>query len=1642
VRQRARSLLWRAGQLVLIALPVALLGLAGAMYLWQVKLAVEESLPPALRDYARRQAQLDVQVERVRLGWNRILLTYPEVRTLSGERLLRARYLEVRLPADGAPLTIELDRPEVWLQRDRQGVWNIDPLLRQPRPPEPTPFTFRVRAQGGTLYFDDLLPDAPVRATLWAQEFTLSQPRIGQAITLRGVSDALGDVQARALSDGKRWLIEIDAAQVQGARFKPYLPRTEFDLAQATGQVSAQIVYAPDQPLQVQGTAQGVAQGATYRRKPLPWREAAFALAFTESHISGELTARDGSLRLQGVVDWSGRAVQVDAQVGAVGEDAAALWRLLRDDPPRVQGRYQAQLRIQGALDDLQAQGAVALARVRTAQGDLRNLRGSVAFAQGQLLLPALSAEYAGHTVQGKLWLDTRQDTPELRLYAQANRLPLQRVPALREVQLSGEADVSLLVYGRLDAPTVEANLRMDALRYANQRIGGLRARVQYADGALTIPLATLQGALGAVYLSGEVRDLTSDDPRFDLSVDASEVDLNLLAQLLGDANGADESLRLDGIGYLTAQLRGSLQSPEAVAEAVVFDGRVGDLGAEIAVVNLNLLERELRITQAQILRRAAQLVASGKVQLPETPDQPPRFQLAGDLYEFDLASVPDWLRRELPLTGLASGRFEAQGEPQEWQLRASLYAESLQYDQTVVRDNTAQVIVQARDGAVQVDVVSAQARVGDGALLARGQWRSNGQFEAQWLLENAALDALAPYLPVEYRLTGRATVKGEASGTPDAPNVRVQLHGSQIALNGALLGDVEGWAAFKYSPSPKRPAPAEETLQWGEQEVENPLLKVPPVIPIAGTQFTKMSEIEDPLLKVPPVNRGNRAGAWLGSPREAGETSASAWFGSPREAGGTSASAWFGSPREAGGTLRRGAVQDFSHTGQSGGSLTAGFTLRTPDGEARLALHECDLQRQQVHLTAETSALPIEWLQRVVRAVPDALPPAVAERIETLQGTVQASLRLEGALREPLAQLRLNAEQLEWRAQSLGSLSVQAEWVGLSSGDAPAADTDLARVVETVRRLRTQRAALQQLRWQAETARLEAQARYTPERLTVDLEAAQLPLRWARLWDPSLPEVDGAFDLSLIANGAPKSPELTLSATLSQLNYAGYTVDQILFSQIEVREGAIQTDDALIRMGDYQARLSGRLPFHWSPISIPDDEPIRIQARLREQPLTILSLVAPIDPARTQGAIDALLEIEGTLAEPQPRGRLTITDGALALQDLRTALQDIGLQVAFDGREARIVQAQARSSEGGSLRIEGGVDLSGEQAVANLTLRADGLTLREPKLPVLEGSAQAVVSGAVQVQGALTEPQVQGALRVQRGFLYLPPELPERTAGEPLPVNPRFDLRVDIADEFTLRNPNLDARMEGALQIGGALQSPSLSGEFSLRSGALSLPTARLRIEPDSVARLNYPFTNAAGETIARIELDVRASTSVVAPDFTGDPIRYRVEVDVRGPLDDPERLQLTARSDPPGLSEQRILSLLGRGQVLAAIARGDDPARVFREQLGDILTAQVLPGLLAPLETGIAEAFDLEQFTLDYTGLRPASLYLVKNLFDGVGIAYRRGIGVAGNEYQARLFYRLPFRNRLLQRLRVGFGFDHTGNRFVFIEGSLLFR
>jgi autotransporter translocation and assembly factor TamB len=548
-----------------------------------------------------------------------------------------------------------------------------------------------------------------------------------------------------------------------------------------------------------------------------------------------------------------------------------------------------------------------------------------------------------------------------------------------------------------------------------------------------------------------------------------------------------------------------------------------------------------------------------------------------------------------------------------------------------------------------------------------------------------------------------------------------------------------------------------------------------------------------------------------------------------------------------------------------------------------------------------------------------------------------------------------------------------------------------------------------------------------------------------------------------MLATGSPKQPELTLSATVQRLelplsspsdpsDLSGgsnasqpptFPIDQLLFSRIEVREGAITTEDALIQVRDYRARLSGQLPFRWSSRTIPRDEPISVHLTIKEQPLRLLELFLPIDVERTAGTLNARLDIEGTLDELKPRGELQIAQGSLALESFSTYLHELGLQVEFDGQQARIVQAQARSSAGGQLDLTGAIDVAREEPVLALSGRLQRFTLNEPRLP-MGGSARGHLDGEFSLRGTLKKPQLAAHLKVLDGFLSLPAEMQMAQGGFALPANPELNVQIQVAPGFTLRNPNLDARMEGALQISGTLGEPRASGTFSLQGGALNLPTARLRLQPESLILLTYPHTTPTGETIARLELDVRATTTVVALDYTGDPQRYRVELDIRGPLDDPQRFQMVARSDPPGLSEQRILSLLGRGSALEALARGDNPVQIFRQQLSEVVAGQVMPALLSPLETGIAEALGLEQFALDldYTGNTPAQIYLVKELFNGFGISYRRSLAITNPPYEVRLFYRLPFRYRFLQRLKIGWGFDNTQRQFLFIEGSLLFR
>lgn len=697
------------------------------------------------------------------------------------------------------------------------------------------------------------------------------------------------------------------------------------------------------------------------------------------------------------------------------------------------------------------------------------------------------------------------------------------------------------------------------------------------------------------------------------------------------------------------------------------------------------------------------------------------------------------------------------------------------------------------------------------------------------------------------------------------------------------------------------------------------------------------------------------------------------------------------------------------------------GITLEAPKGKIVMQSLRYNSEDGSLQGQGHLQGVSLAWMKQIVQERAQNIDLSIWERLANLEGDLEASWQLDGSTDQPRLALTASAHHMQWRDQALGEVLLQGRW-----------DQNVFQI--------------EQAHWRASETLLNVRGYVEPDgKLQLKADLNGFPLEWLRLWEPSLPEVKGRLDLSLDAEGRIESPNVRLAITASQISHPRYHLERALFSEIRVQEGAIETEDALLYHEGYVVHLSGHLPFHWSPFKIPRDEAMDVTLSLRDQSLSLLSQFVPIDPARTEGTLNAQVRVRGTLDSPEPTGFLGITQGRLAWKDFQTFLSDLSLRVRFEKGRAIVEHASAHSSAGGRVRLEEALlnvqDYPQGEVQAKVVL--DNFTVEEPRLAELTGAVHGIVSGALEVSGKFKEALVQGALTVSKGSLNLPSEWKTVPRVEAPPINPRFDVAIAVAPTAELRTSNLRCALEGELNLQGNLEKPVLSGLFSLARGAMNLPTARLRIEPGSTLQLTYPVQTRLGETIARLDLNLHATTSVVLTDFTGYPQRYRIDLEIRGPLDDPSRFRLTGRSDPVGLSEQRILALLGREPALGALVSGRNPEEVLRTQLADVFTGQLLPTLLEPLETGLASAFRLEQLALEYDRLAPLSVFLVKNLFDGFGISYRRSFftGPHGH-YQVRFFYRPPLRNRFLQRLKLGWGFDDQQIQIWFVEGSFLFR
>lgn len=677
--------------------------------------------------------------------------------------------------------------------------------------------------------------------------------------------------------------------------------------------------------------------------------------------------------------------------------------------------------------------------------------------------------------------------------------------------------------------------------------------------------------------------------------------------------------------------------------------------------------------------------------------------------------------------------------------------------------------------------------------------------------------------------------------------------------------------------------------------------------------------------------------------------------------------------------------------------------------------------------LVAQLQGTPGEHRLQV-RASSPVRPPAWADAVSgmatqggstlQLQATGQwaparpgAGVAAGGVWRARLVQLRAaprSAPAAPWLAADNVSMALTLA----AGGQARQAVLDPGRIAAFGGALNWQRAAWQAGAKPADAPRLELQAHLEPISVAPLLARLQPQFGWrgglavaGRLALTRGEKLDADIriertggDLSLTVDGAARALEISdLRLGLVAHNGLWQATQALVGRNVGVVGGlqSVQTT-AQALWPEAGARLEGGLS-----LIVPQ-----------------LQVWAPWLPVgwRLGGQLRVAASLGGTVAQPEYRGE--ITGAALSVRNLFEGihLEQGTLDVALDGNEATLRQAEFRDGVGeGWLRASGRARF-GEAVTADLRVATEKLRLldRYDRRITATGSAEVGLRGqALMVRGnftideGLVDATQADAPRLGRDVVVLnrAPLRATPTAGAPAAADAAatappmtavaaaadVDLRVDLGRALRLRGRGLDTLLRGQLRISTPGGKLAVNGVVRAEEGTYAAYGQNLRIE-----RGNLIFR---GE-VATPSLDILA--------LRGD-IDERVGVVVSGTAVNP-RVRLYSE---PALDEFDTLTWLVLGRAPEGLGR-DDTALLQRAALA----------LLAGDRDG--DGGFLQRLGLDELSVRRGSaggvdgtiISLGKQISKRVYVGYEQALGTAGGTLQ--LIYRVA--NRITLRARTG--------------------
>jgi autotransporter translocation and assembly factor TamB len=575
---------------------------------------------------------------------------------------------------------------------------------------------------------------------------------------------------------------------------------------------------------------------------------------------------------------------------------------------------------------------------------------------------------------------------------------------------------------------------------------------------------------------------------------------------------------------------------------------------------------------------------------------------------------------------------------------------------------------------------------------------------------------------------------------------------------------------------------------------------------------------------------------------------------------------------------------------------------------------------------------------------------------------------------------------------------------------------------------------------------------------LQLDGEIQQLDADVIARLRPGANPVGARADVSFVASGKTANPEVrgSLFATQGpegrdrlflQLAPIEFTPDP---NQLGGRYSTLSTTGS-IRFRNLEAVLDGQAPWSWSS-GFRRNDPLDARLQVTAELLRVdeASDTGLLDPARTKGTAIGTIRIGGTLDEPRTEGDLTVENADVALKGFQTGLTGLSAEVRLRGNRLE-AQATAGGTRGGRMDAQAKVDLPNlADLVSSLgrgrlddllrsevagSIRADqfGILHRDPSF----GSVRGAIEADIALKGPLQMPVLAGNAAL-RG-LDLDFALGEAVESQPLvlPIDPRFDLRFELPGSARFRTLSADMRLAGEGTLRGRLVAPELEGDLRVREGTIRLPNARISLDEGGTVRPSFRLGDPQSGSM-RVAVDLVGRTRLTASRFAGEVEKFDILLEVRGDLLQENALAFTASSEPPGLSQERILALIGTGDLLDSLSAGFQRAR-FQQALLNV----AIPVFLDGFTEGLAKGLGLDYVGVSFDQQQTATVYVAKTLARGLTLEGSREFAEDRDtgepvRYDLKLAYRLPAPRRAISRYRLILGRDQITPWKIGVEYS----